>query len=119
MRQKKADYLKLAAQALNKDKPLPTPFFVEEFKHEGPTKKEVTTSTSNVNDYDIVTTYGDGHKERTHHYKSVTTTSVAYYKNQYVEYVFNYKDDKKEYTVYDDDRRPLSLLVYKGRKQVG
>ena len=119
MRQKKADYLKLAAKALKKNEPIPTPFFVEEFKHEGPTKKEVTTSTSSVNDYDIVTTYGDGHTERTHHYKNVTTTSVAYYKNQYIEYVFNYKDDEKEHTVYDDDRRPLSLLVYKGRKQVG
>ena len=118
MKKKKAHYLKAARKAIDKNEPLKTPFFVEEFKHEGPTKKEVTTTTTSVNDYDIVTTYGDGHKETEHHYKNITTVSVAYFKNLYIEYVFNFKDEEKEYTVFDEDHRPLSLLVYKGRKQV-
>ena len=112
------DFMRLAMKALKKDHPIESPFFVEEYTHEGPRKKEVTTTTRSVNDYDTITTYGDGHKEVEHHYKTITSVSVSYYKNLYTEYVFRFRDGDNEYTVADEEGVPLSLLVYKGRKNV-
>ena len=84
--------------------------------------KEYTVKTdvaSSVNDYDTVTTYGDGHQETTHHYKTVHHTEIDTYRDKFAIYSFGmmdngvfkyFKDQKDEY---------LDIMVYIGSVHLG
>ena len=115
----KKEYYQEAMQALKENKPLESRFDVEPEYVEDPERKQTHDIKKSVNDYDIVTTYGDGHKETSHHYKDVVVGQVTeYYKAQWMEYYYVIKSENGKDRFYLKDARDNMLVVtiYLGRR---
>lgn len=123
LREKKKEHYKLAKKALRHNEYIVPNFDYDVTEKAGRTYSETNTLKATVNDYDIVTTYGNGSRSVEHHYKDVVTGHEIVFKKsifyRYDYYLIPNSADTSKLYVQDMKGHALGFVVYGGTKIVG